>query len=201
MRLQVVLAIAVLVLAAGRAEARDETDPYDAYRSPADSSEGFSFDDSLVEKWKEQQVAPPPLSEDGLQEIRIDHGPPGRIRYFVDLENLTANPKDGVVRYWLVMESGGQRTNILFEGIRCSDRKYKTYAYASLRRPSLVKYVDAPEWQEIRGLGSDDFRYELAEEYFCALGSPRSMQGIAAAAKGYVDTTNPNLQDADFIKP
>lgn len=198
---KLVSTLTILALCAGSAVARDVTDPYDDYRGPAEGSEGFTFDESLVEKWQEQQVEVPVLSADGLHHIRIDHGPVGGIQFFVDLDTLSINAEDRVVRYWLVTESGGRRSNVLYEGIRCTDSKFKTYAYASPRRPSLIKHAKSPEWEKIGGLGANDFHYELAEDYFCSRGSPRSMAGITAALRGHVDFTNPNLEDADFVKP
>ena len=199
---QLASTLVLAALLAGAAVARDVTDPYDPYRGPAEGSQGFRFDESLVEKWEEQQqVEVPVLSEAGLQRIRIDHGPVGGMRFFVDLDTLSVDPEDEVVRYWLVTESGGSRSNVIYEGIRCSDGSFKTYAYASPRRPSLIKHAKSPEWEKIGGLGANDFHYELAEDYFCSRGSPRSMIGITAAVRGHVDFTNPNLEDADFVKP
>ena len=199
---QLASTLVLLTLLTGVAVARDVTDPYDAYRGPVEGSEGFRFDESLVEKWEEQQqIEVPVLSEAGLQGIRIDHGPVGGMRFFVDLETLTVDPRDEVVRYWVVTESGGSRSNVLYEGIRCADGSFKTYAFASPRRPSLFKYARSPEWQKIGGLGARDFHHELAENYFCSRGSPRSMVGITAAVRGQVDLTNPNLEDADFVDP
>jgi len=104
-----------------------------------------------------------------------------------------------VVRYWVVMESGGRRTNILYEGVKCPDLEFKTYAYASPRRTSLIKHVKSPRWEKIGGISSNDFRRELAENYLCSLGSARSAKGVSRAAKGYEDDANPNNEDADFL--
>lgn len=193
----------VFVVALGAAAtvraADDVTDPYDKYRAPGESeSRGFDFDESLIEPWKEQQTSIPVLSEEGLQRIRIDHGPPG-LTYYLDLDTLTVDEKDRVARYWVVMESRGRRTNVLYEGVKCTDLEYKTYAYASPVRISLIKHVKSPRWERIGAASSNDFRRELAEQYLCSLGSARSVNGIARAAKGFEDVTNPNNEDADFM--
>jgi len=187
-----------LALAGGGAIARDVTDPYGPYRGTDDPGVDYEFDDSLVEQWKEGQVEVPPLSEAGLKPLRIDHGPPG-VRFLLDMDTLTVHAEDRVVRYWLVMESGGRYTNVLYEGIRCTDSTYKTYAYASPRRLSLVKHAKDPEWESVRGLGGADFRYELVTDFFCTDVSPRTLEGIAASVAGYVNTNDGYYQDTDFI--
>lgn len=188
-----------LLVAAAPAPAADAADPYDRFRSPAESeSQEFDFDDSLIKPWKEQQTEVPVLSEADLQRIRIDHGPAG-MRYSIDTATLTVSEKDGVVRYWVVMESGGRFTNVLYEGLKCGDLTYKTYAYASPRRTSLIKYMKTPRWERIGGLSGNDFRRDLAEYYLCSLGSARSREGILAAFKQSAKGFSPNAEDADFL--
>jgi hypothetical protein len=184
-----------LVLLAGGAAARDVTDPYDEYRSPGEGSQDFPFDDSDVEKWREQEVEVPVLSEDGLRQIRIDHGPAGGMKFFLDLETLSVSAEDDIVRYWVVTESGGQRSNILYEGISCADRQYKTYAYASPRRASLIRYVKSPRWEEVGGSSSGDFHHELVDNYFCTRGMPQPLDGIHAAVGGRINTSSEEFQD------
>jgi hypothetical protein len=193
------LALIILstTLVAGAAAGRDVTDPFDDYRAPGEGSRGFNFDESQVEEWREQVVEVPALSESGLRPVQIDHGPPGGMRFFVDLDTLSVNAKDDIVRYWLVTESGGRRTNVLYEGINCSDRKYKTYAYASPRSTSLVRHVKSPRWEDVGGRSARDFHYELVEDYFCARGSPLSLNVIHTVVHGGINTSSDAFQDAD----
>jgi len=189
---------AALMIAFNSAGAKDDSDPYGPYRAPNEPGGEFRFDDSLVEQWKEQQADVPLLSEQGLKPVEIDHGPPG-MSFLIDMDTLSVNPDDRVVRYWLVMEAGGRRTNVLYEGINCIDASYKTYAYASARRLSLIKYMESPKWEAIRGLSDRDYHYELLEDFFCTDGSPRSMHGIAAAVAGRMNTNDPYYQDSEFV--
>lgn len=186
-----------LMLLAGIALARDVTDPFDAYRAPGEGSRGYHFDDSQVEPWQEQTLEVPVLSEAGLARIQIDHGPVGAMQYFIDLDTLSVNAEDDVVRYWLVTESGGRRTNVLYEGINCSERKFKTYAYASPRRTSLIRHVKSPRWEEVRGRSARDFHYELLEDYYCARGRPLPLNMIHTAVRGGINTSSDAFQDAD----
>lgn len=191
-------AIAAAFLFAAAAVAQEEADPYDPYRPDTAAGKEFQFDDSGIEKWKEQQVDVPLLSEAGLRRIDISEGPVGVSDFFIDLDTLSIGEKDGIIRYWVVMESGGRRSNILFEGVLCTDRKYKTFAYASPRRPSLVKYVTEPRWKEVRSSsGGRDYHFELVEDYFCAHGMPQPLSGIRAAVSGRINVSGEAFQDSD----
>lgn len=200
MRLSIISPLLLaLVVTVSPSQADDVADPYDKFRTPSESEgQDFEFDDSQIVPWKEQQTDVPVLSEEHLQPIRIDHGPAG-MRFSIDMSTLTVNEKDGVVRYWVVMESGGRRTNILYEGLRCNDLAYKTYAYASPRRTSLIKYVSSPRWEEIGGLNGNDFHRDLADYYLCWRSSARSKDGIVKAVKTSSAGINPNIEDADFL--
>jgi hypothetical protein len=190
-------AIALAFLFTGVAVAQEDADPYDPYRPDTAAGKEFKFDGSGIEKWKEQQLDVPLLSEAGLRRIDIAEGPVGVSDFYIDLDTLSIGEKDGIVRYWLVMESGGRRSNILYEGILCSDRKYKTFAYASPRRPSLVRYVEEPRWREIRGLSSRGYHYALVEDYFCVHGMPQPLSGIRAAVSGRINVSGEAFQDND----
>lgn len=192
--------IAVLALSvAGQASARDVTDPYDSYRSDSDGSRDFNFDDSQIVPWKELQTKIPVLSEEGLEEVEIDHGPPG-LAYQVDMDTLSVG-EDDVVRYWLVTTSGGRVTNVIFEGIHCAEAMHKAYAYASPRRMSLIKPVKNPKWVAVRGAKNNDYHDELMNFYFCWKGSPRTEIGMNNAMRGSFNVLNPQDEDSDFIKP
>ncbi len=190
---------ALVFSVAGSASARDASDPYESYRSDSDGSIEFNFDDSLIVPWKELQTKIPVLSEEGLKDVDIDHGPPG-LSFQIDMDTLTVG-QDDVVRYWLVTTSGGRRTNVIFEGINCAEAMHKAYAYASPRRLSLVKPVKTPRWEAIRGASANDYHGELMSSYFCWKGSPRTQIGMRNALRGSNRSYNGQREDADFIRP
>lgn len=193
-------AAVLLVLAAtsGAALAADKTDPYEKHRSRSDSSADFDFDDSHIKPWKEGAADIPELSLEGLREIEIDHGPPG-LTFKIDMETLTIGESDGVVRYWIVTESGGRRTNVIYEGIHCAESSYKTYAYASPRRTGQIKPIAEPKWSVIRN-NLDDYHYELMNAYFCWRGSPLTLTSIKSAVRGTVNLQSPFVEDTDYIR-
>jgi hypothetical protein len=190
----------LLVFAAthGAALAADDTDPYEKFRSPSDSNADFDFDDSHIKPWKEGAAGIPVLSLDGLNEIDIDHGPPG-LNFKIDMETLSVGEQDGVVRYWVVTESGGRRTNVIYEGIHCAESTYKVYAYASPQRTSRIKPVSDPEWILIRE-GRNDYHFELMNAYFCWKGSPQTLIGIRNALRGSFNLESQFAEDTDFIR-
>lgn len=193
-------AAVLLVLAAanGAALAADDADPYEKHRSPADSGADFDFDDSHIKPWKEGAADVPALSLEGLYEIRIDHGPPG-LTFKIDMDTLSVGEQDGVIRYWIVMESGGRRANVIYEGIHCAGSSYKVYAYASPRRTNLVKPVSNPDWVLIQN-GLNDYHFELMDAYFCWKGSPQTLIGINNAVRGSFNLKSPFAEDTDYIR-
>lgn len=111
-------------------------------------------------KWIEAEAKPPvfPKNENLLE---FDAGAATRNRYWVDGSSLAVGP-DGVVRYVAVVRTSGGATNITFEGIRCSTRERKLYAFG--REGDSWSEAKAPSWQPIR---SASYQAVLYKEYFC----------------------------------
>jgi len=118
------------------------------------------------EQWKEQALKdlPPYPDAEKLLEIQFEH-PGNRFRFFIDPASLTIG-KDRVVRYTLVLESNrsGNR-NIMYEGMRCATREYKTLAYGT--KKGEFRPLGRPKWLSIDRARSNWFRRDLWKFYLC----------------------------------
>lgn len=148
----VLLAIATLFSVSAYAE--QETDDVDL---------GGGFVESAP--WLEGEVIIPPYpQDDDLIKVEID-----RIDmpfdFFLDSKNISYAEKEGLIRYTVVIRSNSGANNVLFEGIRCEKREYRTYAYGTYEK-SFVK-ARTSEWKYI---GESDFmahRYNFFQHYMC----------------------------------
>ncbi len=85
-------------------------------------------------------------------------------RFFVDAQSISLG-EDGVVRYVLVIKTGGGATNVTFEGIRCDMRQQKYYAVGQIN--GGWTRARNPQWRRI-GDQEQSQHGTLHDEYFCA---------------------------------
>ena len=138
-------------------------------------------------EWEEQQTELPPYPKDeDLLEIHFQR-PDSRFRYYLDPGSLAIGT-DGAVRYVVVMDSVSGAMNVMYEGIRCSDYDYKTYAFGN--RQGQFKSLSNPKWREIPNTGNNWYRHALWKHFLCIpeteLG-PRSRDEILTAIRYYRD--------------
>jgi hypothetical protein len=110
--------------------------------------------------WKEGGIKLPayPRSE-GLIEFEVVGG---SFRFFIDPDSLAVGP-DGVVRYTLVARSPSGYANISYEGIRCSTRTYKVFAFGN-----DGKWTERnTDWRPTESKSVQSSQYELRVNYFC----------------------------------
>jgi hypothetical protein len=126
---------------------------------------GEEFDDK---EWKEQVAQLPayPRQEDL---IRAFVGNEGVFSFYIDQASIDVG-KDGVIRYSVVARSEAGAENVSFEGIRCSARERKTYAFGRADRT----WVQArnPAWVSISSARANPYQADLADRYFCPQRSP-----------------------------
>ncbi|MDZ7754320.1 MAG: CNP1-like family protein [Gammaproteobacteria bacterium] len=116
------------------------------------------------EPWREEETSLPPFPQTRhLMELNVPQVS-GRLRYAIDAENLSVGD-DGVVRYTVVVSSSSGARSVFFEGLRCSERTYKIYAYGH-GGDSFRRRQD-PQWQPIPRRGSQAFRDDLRRSQFC----------------------------------
>lgn len=114
--------------------------------------------------WQEQAVVMPAYPADvDLLPFPVDQ--PGLSQTFnIDSKSLSVGA-DGVVRYSVVIVSNSGARNVLFEGLRCSTREFRTYAYGEAVHSFHPAQSD--KWQPVSQYGWGGFRAVLQRDYLC----------------------------------
>jgi len=113
-------------------------------------------------KWREGNLILPDFPhKKNLIELELPHS---RVKYYIDAKSVSVG-KDHVARYTVVIESSSGSKNVFYEGIRCSTKQFKTYAYAV--NTKQLKPMPNAIWREIRGVGAYKYRLSLYEYYVC----------------------------------
>jgi hypothetical protein len=115
-------------------------------------------------QWREIEAALPayPRAENL---VPFSGGPASTHQFFVDAPSLSVGA-DGVVRYTLVIKTSGGATNVTHEGIRCDERRHKTYAIGQASG-SWARARD-PQWRYIEYRTVNNHQRVLHNEYLCA---------------------------------
>ena len=116
--------------------------------------------------WREQEAKLPAYPKDERL-IRFDTGPTSELRFFIDRDSLSVG--EDLVRFTLVAKSDGA-TNVSYEGIRCSMRERKVYAYG--RPDGTWREARDPQWLRIGPPVTDLHRFVLWSDYFCPKRAP-----------------------------
>ncbi len=124
-----------------------------------------SVPDHIEEKeWEEAESKLPPFPRDeNLVDLGLDY-PGSRFSYYVDSDSLKRGDDD-VVRYTLVIRSTSGASNVMFEGMLCDEKSYKTYGYGTGK--GKLQVARNPKWRPIRESGSKPYRYDIWRHYFC----------------------------------
>ena len=164
--------------------------------APGSADQDSWYTDMPPEPWggegqsQEQPVAVPPFpTADDLVDLGFDFA---GYRYHIDRRSLAVAIEDGVVRYTVVIDSPEGTRNVLFEGIRCRPREYKTYAYATGDGP--FHESSSAEWIPIRSGSAFGYRRDLQEIYLCRGLLPRRSTGEMLHRIQYP----PSVNDARF---
>jgi len=131
------------------------------------------------DEFKEQKTELPAAPREG-DLLQFDPGVPTTMRFYVDGASLSVGADD-VVRYTLVVAGEGDTRNIMYEGLRCKTKEYKTYSYGQ-KDGSWSKARD-PQWESIR---RDPPRMRLYTDFLCPLGGPirTPKEGVGALRAG-----------------
>ncbi len=136
--------------------------------SLADDDTGWSSGSFIPPApWSELQTDLPAYPEEGrLLEVEVAtaYYP---YRVFIDPESLSVGA-DRVVRYAAMITSAAGARNVSFEGLRCSTREYRRYAYGT--NGSWQALGDTP-WERIMKSGMGHYRHELYRDYLCGTSS------------------------------
>jgi hypothetical protein len=127
-----------------------------------------NFDDPDAPQWVEEEaVLPSSPKDENLREFYVSELT--RHRFFIDASTLHVG-KDGVVRYVLVLRTGGGATNVTLEGIRCSSREFKIYA--SGHRDGHWTKSRQSQWRPIENKPMNRHHAALWRDLFCPGGVP-----------------------------
>lgn len=138
--------------------------------------------DQEKKPWEELQTQLPayPKPENLL---KFDAGSTNINNYFVDAASLSVG-EDKVVRYTLVVKSGGGATNVSFEGIRCDKAQLRVYAL--VHPNSAWSRARDASWREIVPREINGHHYVLLRDFMCTRArnrEPISVRNIVAALK------------------
>jgi len=120
------------------------------------------FDDDK-KPWKEIEAKIPSYPKEGNL-TPFDAGGTSPHRYFIDAQSLSIG-EDGVVRYSLVVKTGGGATNVTFEGIRCDTREQKYYALGQAN--GTWARARNPQWRRIEYREVNKHHYVLLKGILC----------------------------------
>jgi hypothetical protein len=115
-------------------------------------------------KWSEEITSMPELpDEQHLIEFNAVASY-SQYRYAIDEKTLSVGKKDAVVRFIMVISSPSGVKSSYYQGLNCSKKQIKTYAYSSAN-----KFITSsqPSWKELSDNGVLGYSEGLAEFYFC----------------------------------
>lgn len=121
------------------------------------------LDDPDAPKWAEDEVVLPAFPQEGNL-LPFYVGEMTSHRFFIDGPSLSVG-KDGVVRYVLVVRTGGGATNVSFEGIHCERREFKIFA--SGRSDGTWANVRKGEWRRIENKPVNRYHVALWRDFLC----------------------------------
>ncbi len=146
-----------------------EVDPYAKYL------EDSTYNEDLEVPWVELETKVKQLPEDqDLVQVELASLPPG-MQLFIDMKKIEVGG-DHVTRTWLVARSASGAYNASYEGLNCSDRSYKVYAYYNPARSKPLRTVNLPRWKTTSG--SSNYRHELMEDFVCSGPRPEPVNDI-----------------------
>lgn len=119
--------------------------------------------DQEKKPWAELQTQIPPYPKpENLLKFYAGAATPHS--YFIDSASVSVGD-DGVVRYTLMIKTGGGATNVSFEGIRCEGREIKIYAFG--RPNGEWSRARDSRWKRIEAQEVNDYHRMLHGDYFC----------------------------------
>jgi len=131
---------------------------------PPEDDRPPQFDVTPPDAWRELNTNVPDYpASDNLIPVDLDV-PGSTLQAYLDETALSVG-NDGVVRYTLVLTSASGAENVLYEGIRCEHREYRTYAIGSQDKRMVP--AETSSWRPLGKLGPDRYRDQLYRNYFC----------------------------------
>lgn len=164
MKREVALAFSLLMLGA-TLPALAQTSRYGMISGP---DPGIQYTPEETAPWQELEVDPPAAPRpENLREFYVSALASNT--FLIDISTLAVG-NDGVVRYVLVVRTSGGAENISFEGMRCSDLRWKLYATGT--RDGQWSKARISEWRPIENKPINRHHAALYRDYFCPNGNP-----------------------------
>ena len=124
---------------------------------------GLDGDADNATRWEEAQ-APLPEFPKPENYLPLPVSATTTFDFFVDAKSVSVDT-DGVVRYSLIAKSPDGALNISFEGIRCSDGKFRIYAFG--RPDKTWSAARTAVWQAMPADSRNAQRAVLYSMFFC----------------------------------
>lgn len=121
--------------------------------------------------WRENALGAPPAF-DPARLIAVDAPRGSTLNFGVDPQTITVGT-DGVVRYVVVASSRQGANTALFEGIRCGNGEFRTYARRN-KGEADWSLVDNVEWQPLSGTGMAAHVLAIARAGICTGRAPNT---------------------------
>ncbi len=120
--------------------------------------------DQEKKPWEELQTLLPPYPK-AANLLRFDVESVGANHFHVDAASLSVG-EDKVVRYTVVVKTGGGATNVSFEGIRCDGRQVRVYAFGHAANSEWSRARN-PGWRDISQRDINGYHNALYRNYLC----------------------------------
>jgi hypothetical protein len=135
-----------------------------AFTSGEEDAREFYTDPDEGQLWQEGALTIPALpQQDDLIPLQVEH--PG-FQFWIDPASLSVDENNIMVRYTLVLVSRGGARNIRYEGLRCDEYQYRTYAYGTGDKP--LQAARHSEWKPISS--GQRYHKEMVAYYLCQNG-------------------------------
>lgn len=122
-----------------------------------------NFEEEPEKPWVESEVILPPVPlRDSL--VAFEPSPTSRNRFYIDPASISLQ-EEGVVRYTLWIETSGGAKNVSYEGMRCSTREMRPYAF--LRADGSWVKSKSDTWRSTYNLGATHHHTVLTKYFFC----------------------------------
>lgn len=116
--------------------------------------------------WSEAFTAIPELADkQNLIEFSAVASYP-QYHYAIDEKSLSVGKRNGIVRFIIVISSSSGAKNSYYQGLNCSKKQIKTYAYAH-SSAKIFTISSVSTWKDLSENGVMGYSKGLAAFYFC----------------------------------
>ena len=130
--------------------------------------------DQEKKPWEELQTQLPPLPKpENLLKFDVDAITTNN--FYVDAASLSIG-EDKVVRYTMVVKTGGGATNVSFEGIRCDGRQVRVYAFGQAN--NQWSRARNPGWRDISQRDLNGYHNVLYRSFLCTQSRNREASNV-----------------------